>query len=205
MKKISPLDSQARLSQLPTSVLCSAPSTSPVTRRTILSLYDRESALLAATRGFRERGFEILDAYTPYAVHGLDNAMGLQPTRLPWVCFAFGLAGAGLKVWFEFWATSIDWPVDVGGKPWNSLPAFVPITFEVMVLLAGLSTVAAFLGVSRLYPGKANRVPDPSITNDRFALIVASGGTGLTFEDADLIARGHGAVEVREKLVEVVA
>lgn len=187
-------------SQLPTNPLCAAPSTAPVTRRTILSLYARESDLLAATRLFRERGFEILDAYTPYAVHGLDDAMGLRPTRLPWVCFAFGLAGAGLKVWFEFWATAIDWPVDVGGKPWNSLPAFVPITFEVMVLLAGLSTVAAFLGVSRLYPGKTARIPDLSITNDRFALVVAAGGTGLTFEDASLLARAHGAVEVREEL-----
>lgn len=195
-------------SPIPTDPICAAPSTSPVTRRTIISLYDRESALLAATRSFRERGFEILDAYTPYAVHGLDDAMGLQPTRLPWVCFAFGLIGAGLKVWFEFWATSIDWPVDVGGKPWNSLPAFVPITFEVMVLLAGLSTVAAFLGVSRLYPGKVSRLPDPSITNDRFALVVAAmpgSGAALTFEDADVIAREHGAVEVREELIEVIS
>lgn len=190
-------------SRLPTNPLCAARATSPVTRRTILSLYARESDLLAATRRFRERGFEIVDAYTPYAVHGLDDAMGLGATRLPWVCFAFGLAGAGLKVWFEFWATAIDWPVDVGGKPWNSLPAFVPITFEVMVLLAGLSTVAAFLGVSRLYPGKKARIPDASITNDRFALIVAAGGAGFTFEEADQLARSHGAVAVREELAEV--
>lgn len=188
---------------LPTNPHCSAPATSPVTRRTILSLYTRECDLLAATRAFRERGFEILDAYTPYAVHGLDDAMGLRSTRLPWVCFAFGLAGASLKVGFEFWASAISWPIDVGGKPWNSLPAFVPITFEVMVLLAGLSTVAAFLGISRLYPGKPNRVPDPSVTNDRFAIVVALGGAGLTVQDADVIACAHGAVTVREELAEV--
>jgi hypothetical protein len=188
---------------LPTNPSSDARSESPVTRRVIVTLYESESNLLAATRAFRERGFEIRDAFTPYAVHGLDDAMGLRPSRLPWVCFLFGLAGAALKVWFEFWATAIDWPVDVGGKPWNSLPAFVPITFEVMVLLAGLSTVAAFLFVSRLYPGRAAETPDPAVTNDRFALVVAQGGTGLTVEDAARIARGHGAVDVREELAEV--
>lgn len=190
---------------LPTSPYVGARSESPVTRRVIVSLFKDEHELLAATRAFRARGFEIRDVFTPYAVHGLDDAMGLRESNLPWVCFLFGLMGAALKVWFEFWATAVDWPIDVGGKPWDSLPAFVPITFEVMVLLAGLSTVAAFLFVSRLYPGRKAVQPDLSVTDDRFALVTVWGGTGLTFEDADQLARAHGAVEVREDLEEAVA
>ena len=60
-----------------------------------------------------------------------------------------------LKVWFEYWTTArVDWPINVGGKPWNSLPAFVPVTFEVMVLFAGVSTVIAFFLVSRPEAGQ---------------------------------------------------
>lgn len=114
-------------------------------RRVVIASFENEHDLVAAARAMKGKGCEMRDAYTPYAVHGLDEAMGVAPSQLPWVCFLFGLGGAVLKVWFEFWTTSIDWPVNVGGKPWNSWPAFIPITFEVMVLLAGLSTVAAFL------------------------------------------------------------
>ena len=98
--------------------------------------------------------------------------MGLAPSKLPWVCFLLGLLGAALKVWFEFWTTAQDWPINVGGKPWNSLPAFVPVTFEVMVLFAGLSTVFAFLFVSRLWPGKGAVLADKAVTDHHFVLVI---------------------------------
>lgn len=143
-----------------------------MSRRIVLGVFEREEDILAATRVARARGLRVLDTYTPYAVHGLDQAMGLGPSRLPWVCFALGLIGAGLKVWFEFWTTAVDWPINVGGKPWNSLPAFVPVTFEVMVLFAGLSTVFAFFLIARLWPGRRARMIYPGITDDRFVLVL---------------------------------
>ncbi len=143
-----------------------------MSRRQLLATFAREEDLLEATLAARASGLTIRDAYTPYAVHGLAEAMDLPPSRLPWVCFALGLFGAAAKVWFEYWTTGVDWPVNVGGKPWNSLPAFVPVTFEVMVLFAGLSTVAAFLLVARLWPGKPAVPPQAGVTNDRFLLIV---------------------------------
>jgi len=123
-----------------------------MSRRLFLAVFDREEDVLGATQSSRERGFKIADIYAPYAVHGMDKAMALAPSRLPWVCFALGVIGATFKVWFEYWTTWIDWPINVGGKPWESLPAFVPVTFEVM-LLAGVSTVIAFFIVAKLRPG----------------------------------------------------
>jgi hypothetical protein len=143
-----------------------------MSRRTLLGFFERESDVLGATRAVRDAGFHVSDVYAPYAVHGLDRAMGLAPSKLPWVCFLLGLLGAGLKVWFEFWTTAQDWPINVGGKPWNSLPAFVPVTFEVMVLFAGLSTVAAFLFVSRLWPGKRTALADKAVTDHHFVLVI---------------------------------
>ena len=146
----------------------------------VIGVFATERDILEATDAARRLGFKIQDVHTPYAVHGMDEAMGLRPSRLPWICFAAGITGAILKLWFEFWTTMVDWPVNVGGKPWNSLPAFVPVTFEVMVLSAGLTTVAAFLFLSRLRPGKTAALPAPRITNDRFVPIVEE--TGSSFD-----------------------
>jgi hypothetical protein len=115
-------------------------------RHFFVARFATEEDVLGAVRSAREHGFRIADVYTtPYAVHGLDQALGLRASRLPISCFAFGLLGAGLKLAFQFWAMAVDWPQNVGGKPWNSLPAYVPIAFEVMVLMAGLAVVLAFM------------------------------------------------------------
>ncbi len=157
-----------------------------------VAVFEREEDVLAATVAARERGLEIADVYAPYEVHGLDRAMGLKPSRLPWVCFVFGAIGAALKVLFEYWATAVDWPVDVGGKPWNSLPAFVPLTFEVMVLVAGVSTVAAFIWVAGLRPWREVTLPDPRVTDDHFALVLAERGIGFDRAAVEaMLARFH--------------
>jgi Protein of unknown function (DUF3341) len=96
-----------------------------------------------------------------------------------------------LALWFQFWASAQDWPINVGGRPWNSLPAFVPAAFESMVLFAGFGLVAAWLLRCGLYPGKKARTPLTGATDDRFVLAVrnpvvapsttefAQGGEGL--------------------------
>jgi hypothetical protein len=120
----------------------------------------------------RQKGLGIRDVFTPYPVHGLDQAMGLAPTRLPWACFAFGLFGVVFGLWFQFWTMTRDWPMNVGGKPLNSLPAFVPVTFEVMVLLAGVGAFVAFLLHSGLYPGKRVTNHLPGVTKDQFVIVL---------------------------------
>jgi hypothetical protein len=139
--------------------------------RVLVASFVREEDVLTATRAAREHGFRIADVYTPYAVHGLDRAMGLRPSRLPWVCLVCGLFGAAFKLWFQFWAMTRSWPMNVGGKPWNSLPAYVPVTFEVMVLLAGLGVVLAFLLRCRLWPGK-HAYSFRGATDDCFVLVL---------------------------------
>lgn len=171
--------------------------------RLLLGTFEREEDILAVTRASRNRGLKIVDVYTPYAVHGLDQAGGLKPSRLPWVCFYLGLFGAAFKVWFEFWTTAVSWPINVGGKPWNSLPAFVPVTFEVMVLFAGVSTVIAFLIASRLRPGKIAKLPDPRVTDDRFVLVLEQTDSTFDPDEVGRFFRHHGATAVVERDGEV--
>jgi hypothetical protein len=148
----------------------------------VVCIFDREHDIVAAAAASREGGLTIADAYTPYPVHGLSAAMGLEPSRLPWLCFSLGVISGVAMLLFQYWASAISWPTNVGGRPWNSFPAFVPVTFELVVLVAGVGTVGAFLVVAGLRPWRRADVPDPRVTDDRFALV-------LIGHDADECAR----------------
>ncbi len=176
-----------------------------MSQRVLIGVFDSEDAILEATDSARLRGLKIVDVFAPYAVHGLDKAMGLERSKLPWVCFALGLFGASFKVWFEYWTTASDWPINVGGKPWNSLPAFVPITFEVMVLFAGISTVLAFFGMNRLWPGRRAALLDPRVTNDRFALVLEEDNAAFDVDEIGRFLTERGAIRVEEREQEIAA
>jgi hypothetical protein len=173
-----------------------------MSRIVMLGIFEDEDGIIGAAAAARKQGLRILEAYTPYAVHGLDRAMGLKRSRLSMVCLAAGGLGALLKLWFEIWTAAVDWPIDVGGKPWNSLPAFVPITFEVMVLFAGLATVGAFLLISRLRPGKQANLVDPRVTDDRFALMLEETDSTFDVDRVRALLEHYGAVEVSERITE---
>jgi hypothetical protein len=165
-------------------------------KRLVIARFLRPHDILGAVKATRQQGFTIRDVYTPCLVPGLAEAMGLRRSRLPWICFLLGLAGAAFKVWFEFWTSWISWPINVGGKPWNSLPAFLPVTFEFMVLFAGVSVVFAFLWARKLFPGKG---VDPSIervTDDHFVLIVEQASTDFDIERLKSILLENAAIEI---------
>jgi hypothetical protein len=163
----------------------------------VIGVFGDEQRLLSATRAVRERGWAIRDAHTPYAVHGLDEAMGLPRTRLTRVCLVLGLSGAALALLFQLWAFGRDWPINVGGKSDAALPALAPITFETAVLFAALGTVVALFARSGLRPGRPEALPAEGVTDDRFALVVAS-GTQPAEQVAALLTE-HGALEVRHQ------
>ena len=143
-------------------------------RALFLGVFEREADVLAAARAARLAGYSVHDAFTPYAVHGLDEAIGLRPSRLPWATLAFALAGLSVAAAAEYGMNVIDWPLNVGGKPDNSLPAFLPAMFELMVLCAGVGTVVTLLVRSRLLPGRVARLAHARVTDDRFVLAVAA-------------------------------
>jgi hypothetical protein len=168
--------------------------------RVLLASFDHEDDLLAAVAAVRERGMRIVDAFTPYAVHGLDRAMGLKPSRLTWVCFVCGMLGALGMLWFEHWSASVDWSLDVGGKPWNSLPSDVPVAFEASVLLAGFGSVLALFAVSRLFPGKQARIIDPRVTDDRFVLVIDESDAAFDVDEVRRLLSAFDVVETEERL-----
>jgi hypothetical protein len=91
-----------------------------------------------------------MDAYTPYPVEGLAAELGMRRTRVPFVVLVCGLVGAAVGYLMQWYAIGVDYPLNVGGKPYNSWPAFLPITFEVMVLVASLGTLLGMLFLNGL-------------------------------------------------------
>lgn len=169
----------------------------------LLSVYESEADLFAAVAAIRERGYRILDIHAPYAVHGLDRAAGFPRSRLPIACFVYGLIGTILAFYGQYWASAIDWPINVGGKPWNSWPAFIPVTFELMVLFAGVGSALTLFAVSGLWPGKKAELIVEGITNDRFAVLIAESGSAFNYDEAQALCERFGAVTVEARNVEV--
>lgn len=165
--------------------------------RRLIAIFTDELDLLGATRACRKAGFRIEDAFTPFAVHGLDEAMGLRPSRLTWVAFLAGLSGFGLMLYFEGWTSAVDWPLVIGGKAPLALPAFIPVAFEAMVLTAGLVTVAALFWRARLRPGKVPKLIDPRVTDDRFALVLIEYDAAFDHEGVSAIFEQHNVESTR--------
>lgn len=137
----------------------------------VIAYFDDPGSLIKAMNKVREAKYETFDAFTPYAVHGLDAAQGLGRSPLPFVTFVAGLIGCTIGYGFQYFTAVVDWPLNVSGKPLNSWPAFVPVMFELTVLIAGLSTVAAMFAINGL-PNLFRRSFDPSLTRDRFAILI---------------------------------
>jgi hypothetical protein len=164
----------------------------------VVASFAKEADLLDAVRGVRKQAWHIVDLYLPYPVHGLDKLLGWPRSRLPAACFVGGAAGLGLALWFQFWTTAWDWPLNVGGRPWNSLPAFVPVAFECMVLVAGFGLVCAWLLRCQLYPGKTAVPPLAKLTDDRFALVIGDRGGFVSVDEMKQLLRECHAVDVAE-------
>jgi hypothetical protein len=168
--------------------------------RVLLATFGHEDDLLEATVAVRRKGLKIVDAFTPYAVHGLDRAMGLRSSRLTWICFVCGMIGALGMLWFEHWTSAINWPIDVGGKPWNSLPSNVPVAFEAAVLLAGFGSVFALFIVSRLFPGKRPKIVDPRVTDDHFVLVIDQSDAAFDAEAISQMLQEFDVIQTEEQL-----
>jgi hypothetical protein len=142
---------------------------------TITIVFDDEQPMLQAVIKIRESGANIIDVLTPFPVHGLDSALSMKRSRIPWVGFFGGLLGGLLGFGFQAWVFTMDYPLIFGGKPFFSVPSFIPVTFECTILFAGLSMAGAFLIKSRLKPDSDFEPVDPQVTDDRFLILVESG------------------------------
>jgi len=116
----------------------------------VLAEFDTSDELLAATRRAREAGYRQMDAYTPFPIEGLAEALGFHRTRLPLIVLLGGIVGGVGGYLMQYWIAAIDYPLNIGGRPLHSWPAFIPVTFELTILGAALAAVLGMLVLNGL-------------------------------------------------------
>lgn len=116
----------------------------------LLAEFDSATAIVDAARKTREAGYTKIDAYTPFPIHELDAALKLPRTRLPWLVFFGGLAGMIGGFALQYWASVIAYPLNIGGRPVASWPAFIVPAYETTILLAALTAVGGMIALNGL-------------------------------------------------------
>jgi len=119
-------------------------------RDVVIAELETPEAAVAAAKRVRQLGYARVEAFSPFPIPELDEALPIERTKIPWLALAAGGAGAGLALLVQWWTNAVDYPLNVGGRPLFSIPTGVPIVFETTVLFAALTTFAAVLLGSRL-------------------------------------------------------
>lgn len=169
----------------------------------VVATFSDADSLLQAVKTVRSENFSVFDVYSPYPIHGLDHAMGVRRSRLPWVTFVIAMCGLVGALILQFYTAVLDWPLNVGGKPNNSTLAFLPVTFELTVLTSGLATVAALFFRGRLFPGKKEQLIVEGVTNNKFALVLRKKDASFDARRARQLLEQSGADRVQEKEAEL--
>jgi hypothetical protein len=141
----------------------------------LLAEFPSAKAIYHACEAVRDRGYTKWDAYTPFPVHNLDKAMGLGPSKLPWIVLVMGLSGAGLGMLLQWWVAAVEYPLVIGAKPLFSMPAFVPVSFEMGILFGAFGAVFGMFGLNRLptyHHPLFNSERFTKVTNDGFFIAI---------------------------------
>ena len=165
----------------------------------VYGLYNDEEDLLRAVKVASDKHIDIMDVYTPFPVHGLDPLLGLSESRLHIAGFIYGSIGLLTAFLGMSWMMAKDWPVIIGGKPHWSVPAFIPITFELTVLFASIGMVVTFYLVNGLGPGVVNPTIDLRITDDKFCIAFDTAETDRA--SAESFLKSTGAAEIHAKTI----
>lgn len=161
----------------------------------MFGLFDEPGQIIEAAEKTREKKYAGFDCLTPFPVHGLEAAMGLPRSGIPWFTFFFGLAGASVGFLYQFLTHSYDWQLNIAGKAWNAWPAFVPVTFEMTIFWASFSTaIAMFILARMLSPFRKSLHPD--ITSHRFALWIPSSAPGYNEAETRKFLESLGAKDI---------
>lgn len=170
-------------------------------KKFVYGIFNDDQTVMDAIAPLRKQGLKVKDVISPFPIHGLDNALGLDRTRISITCFLYGMTGCSLAVLMMWYMNIFDWPMDIGGKPsfalYKNLPAFIPVTFESTVLCAAHGMVITFLLRSKLLPGVEPHVIHPRMADDHFVMAVQV-ADDTNISDVESKLKAAGAIEVKK-------
>ena len=165
----------------------------------LLAEFENPGRLIEASRKVRDAGYRNWDTYSPFPVHGIESAMGLRDSRLPWITFFAGATGLGVAILMQWWMNAIDYPIVISGKPLFSLPANIPVAFELTVLFASLATFLGMLGLNKLpqfYHPVFKSERFRRVTTDAFFIAVEAIDPRFDLEETEEFLGSLGPVRV---------
>lgn len=165
----------------------------------VLGVYEDEDVLMDAIKTVRESGVKIEEVYSPFPVHGIEDVLGYKRSWLSIAAFLFGITGTTLALTMMIGMMGVDWPMIIGGKDYIPIPSFIPVTFEMTVLLASFGMVGTFFVISNLKPWGRPRIYDIRITDDKHVMAIDLDRNDKSEADIKKVLQGSGASEVNNK------
>lgn len=165
----------------------------------IMAEFDDPDTLIHAAKILREKGYKNMDAFTPFPVHGLDEAISFSDPRILYMIFFGGVIGALCGYGMQYWVCVIDYPLNIGGRPLHSWPSFIPVTFECTILFAAITAVFGMLtlnGLPRLYHPVFDCTLMKGATQDKFLLCVESKDPLFKEEEMNQIFQSLNALQI---------
>ena len=165
----------------------------------LMAEFDDPTTLVAATDRARHQGYRRMDAYSPFPIEELHDAIGSPPSRLPLIVLIGGLLGCIGGYVLQYWVSVVAYPVNVGGKPFHSWPAFIPVTFECTILAAALAAVLGMLALNGLpmpYHPVFNVPRFALASRNRFFLVIEAADTKFELEETRRFLETLGPREV---------
>jgi len=174
---------------------------SPETVHSLVGYFDTPGELVRACEELRDAGYRKFDAHSPFPVHGIERAMGLRSSRVPWVSLAGGIFGGLSGLALQIWTMGIDYPQNISGKPLVAFQAYVPVTFELTILFAAFGTFFATWGLSGLPEFFHPVMQHPTfgrVTDDKFFISVEAVDPRFELEKTRALLQTTGAKEIQE-------
>jgi len=167
----------------------------------LMAEFDNPTDLMKAARATYAAGYRNIDAYTPYPIEELADVIGFEKTRVPLVCLLGGILGGLSGYLLQYWINNISYPLNIGGRPFHSWPAFIIVTFEMTILFGGLSAAIGMLGLNGLpapYHPVFNNPRFSSVTRDRFFLCIEAADPQFDPEGVRQFLAGFNTVDIAE-------
>ncbi|MDW7693962.1 DUF3341 domain-containing protein [Flammeovirgaceae bacterium SG7u.111] len=170
-----------------------------INKHFLVGIFDDQDVLLSAVKNIRAKGIKIYEVYNPYPVHHLEDALGYKRSKMPVAAFFFGMLGTTLAILMQTLMMGVDWSMIIGGKPFIAVPAFVPVTFELTVLLSAYGMGFTFFGTQKLYPHKVPRIFDRRSSDDKHVMAIDLGKNSMSEAEIKAALTDVKAEEVYRK------
>ncbi len=174
---------------------------SDISGKFLVGIFDDDDVILSAVKKVKQAGVKVHEVYSPFAIHGMDDAIGHPRTKIGIAAFIFGVIGCLCALTLTIWTMGIDWPMVIGGKDPISIPNFIPITFELTVLFTAFGMTLGFFVTNGLGPSVKPLLFDPRCTDNKFVMAIDLAKNKLAESDIITMLKNAGAEEVSVKSV----